>query len=117
MIRNMTRLREAGFRIDIDDFGIGYSSLSMLMNAPIDTVKVDKVFIDNLDASKSNREYVKQMCILIATTHKEVVFEGVETEEQAEFLSQWGFNIAQGWLFDRAISIKDFETKYLEDLK
>ena len=115
MLRNMTKLRQAGFRIDIDDFGIGYSSLSMLMNAPIDTVKVDKVFINNLNSSRRNREYVKQLCLLIATTNKEVVFEGVETEEQAEFISQWGFNIAQGWLFDKAISVSEFESKYLDD--
>lgn len=113
MMRNLSKLRNAGFKIDIDDFGIGYSSLSMLLTAPIDTVKVDKVFIDNLDRSEMSREYVKQICILIATTKKNVVFEGVETEDQAKFLSEWGFNIAQGWLFDKAISPKEFEEKYL----
>lgn len=113
MARNMSKLRDAGFKIDIDDFGIGYSSLSLLMTAPIDTVKVDKIFIDNIATSKDHREYVKQMCKLISTTRKDVVFEGVETEEQANCISEWGFNIAQGWLFDKAISVSDFETKYL----
>lgn len=113
MINTLTKLRDSGFKIDIDDFGIGYSSLSMLMNAPIDTVKVDKLFIDNIVSSELHREYVKQICILISTTKKNVVFEGVETEEQADFLSTWGYNIAQGWLFDKALSIDDFEKKYL----
>ena len=113
MSQNLAKLREAGFKIDIDDFGIGYSSLSMLMTAPIDTVKVDKLFIDNIVHSELEREYVKQICILIATTKKNVVFEGVETEEQAAFLSDWGFSIAQGWLFDKALAIDAFEKKYM----
>ncbi len=113
MIRYMNKLREHGFRIDIDDFGMGYSSLSVLLNAPIDIVKVDKVFIDNIATNKLEREYVKQICRLIATTHKEVIFEGVETEEQASFLSAIGYNMAQGWLFDKAISVREFEDKYL----
>lgn len=113
MVNNLTKLKDAGFKIDIDDFGIGYSSLSMLMTAPIDTVKVDKLFIDNIVNSELEREYVKQICILISTTKKNVVFEGVETEEQANFISKWGFNIAQGWLFDKALALDEFEKKYL----
>ena len=84
MIRYLSKLRDYGFKIDIDDFGIGYSSLSVLLNAPVDIVKVDKVFIDNIATNLLEREYVKQICALIATTHKEVIFEGVETEEQVE---------------------------------
>ena len=114
MIRYMSKLREYGFRIDIDDFGIGYSSLSVLLNAPVDIVKVDKVFIDNIATNLLEREYVKQICRLIATTHKEIIFEGVETEEQASFLSSIGYKMAQGWLFDTAIPVKDFEEKYLQ---
>ncbi|MBO6141762.1 MAG: EAL domain-containing protein [Ruminococcus sp.] len=113
MIRYMSKLRDYGFKIDIDDFGIGYSSLSVLLNAPVDIVKVDKVFIDNIATNLLEREYVKQICQLIATTHKEVIFEGVETEEQANFLSSIGYNMAQGWLFDKAIPVKEFEDKYI----
>ena len=113
MMRYMSKLREYGFKIDIDDFGIGYSSLSVLLNAPVDIVKVDKVFIDNIATNLLEREYVKQICRLIATTHKEIIFEGVETEEQANFLSDIGYKMAQGWLFDKAIPISEFEEKYL----
>ena len=113
MIRYMSKLREYGFKIDIDDFGIGYSSLSVLLNAPVDIVKVDKVFIDNIATNLLEREYVRQICRLIATTHKEVIFEGVETEEQANFLSSIGYKMAQGWLFDKAIPVKEFEDKYI----
>ncbi|MBR6337407.1 MAG: EAL domain-containing protein, partial [Ruminococcus sp.] len=62
MIRYMSKLREYGFKIDIDDFGIGYSSLSVLLNAPVDIVKVEKVFIDNIATNLLEREYVKQIC-------------------------------------------------------
>ena len=114
MLENMKILREKGFKVDIDDFGIGYSSLSFLLDAPIDVVKVDKLFVDNIDVSSRHREYLKQMCILINTTEKNIIFEGVETESQADFLNSCGFDCAQGWLFDKAINITEFEKKYID---
>ncbi len=113
MLSNMNTLRQHGFKVDIDDFGIGYSSLSFLLNSPIDTVKVDKVFVDGIEKSNYHREFIKQMCMLINTTKKEIIFEGVETENQADFLCKCGFDIAQGWLFDKAIRVDDFEKKYI----
>lgn len=114
MLENMRILRDKGFKVDIDDFGIGYSSLSFLLDAPIDVVKVDKLFVDNIDVSSRHREYLKQMCILINTTKKNIIFEGVETESQADFLNSCGFDYAQGWLFDKAINITEFEKKYID---
>lgn len=114
IFRNMSKLREAGFKINMDDFGIGYSSLSLLMKAPVDTVKVDKFFINNISNSTLEREYIKQMCVLISTTNKDIIFEGVETEQQASFLYSCGFNMAQGWLFDKAIPADKFINKYLK---
>lgn len=113
MFQNMNILREHGFKVDIDDFGIGYSSLSFLLNSPIDTVKVDKVFVDGIEKSKYHRDFIRQMCMLINTTNKEIIFEGVETENQAEFLCKCGFDFAQGWLFDKAIRVEEFERKYI----
>ncbi len=113
MFSNMNILRQHGFKVDIDDFGIGYSSLSFLLNSPIDTVKVDKVFVDGIEKSKYHRDFIKQMCMLINTTNKEVIFEGVETENQADFLCKCGFDLAQGWLFDKAIRVDEFEKKYI----
>lgn len=114
MFTNMKKLRENGFKIDIDDFGMGYSSLSVLLDAPVDIVKLDKVFIDNIVASTQAREYVNQICSLINSTNKEIIFEGVETERQAEILCRCGHRMAQGWLFDKALSVKDFENKYMK---
>ncbi len=113
LYNDMKRLRERGFKIDIDDFGMGYSSLSVLLNAPIDIVKVDKIFIDNIVSSNQARDYVNQMCTLINLTNKSIIFEGVETEAQAQILASSGHKLAQGWLFDKAISVPEFERKYL----
>ena len=113
LYNDMKKLRERGFKIDIDDFGMGYSSLSVLLNAPVDIVKVDKVFIDNIASNPQARDYVNQICSLINLTNKAIVFEGVETEDQAKILASSGHKMAQGWLFDKAISVAEFERKYL----
>lgn len=113
LFTNMKKLREHGFKIDIDDFGMGYSSLSVLMDAPVDIVKVDKVFIDNIENNEKSREYIDRICNLIQTASKEIIFEGVETEKQAEILCSSGHKMAQGWLFDKAIPVAEFEKKYL----
>lgn len=113
LFSNMRRLREQGFKIDIDDFGTGYSSLSVLIDAPVDIVKVDKVFIDDIGTSERSREYINQICSLIQSTRKDIIFEGVETEEQAKILSESGHTMAQGWLFDKAIPVNEFYEKYM----
>lgn len=109
----MEKLRAAGFKVSIDDFGVGYSTLSVLMNAPVDIVKIDKSFIDNIERSKVEREFVSNMCSLIETAHKDIIFEGVETDAQAVILCKSGYTKAQGWLFDKAIPVRDFEQKYM----
>lgn len=114
LFSNMKKFRERGFKIDIDDFGMGYSSLSVLLNAPVDIVKVDKVFIDNIASSAQARAYINQICKLIDTTKKDIIFEGVETEQQAVILANGGHKMAQGWLFDKAISVNEFEKKYMD---
>ncbi len=112
LFSNMKKLRNHGFKIDIDDFGMGYSSLSVLLHAPVDIVKVDKVFIDNIENSLIYRNYVNKICELISSTSKQILFEGVETEKQAEILSEKGHIMAQGWLFDKAMPVSEFNKKY-----
>ena len=111
----MERLRTEGFMVSIDDFGIGYSTLSVLMKAPVDIVKIDKSFIDNIEQNKKERDFVTTMCSLINTAKKDIIFEGVETDAQAAILCQSGYTKAQGWLFDRAMPLSDFEKKYMYD--
>ena len=101
-----------GFRIAIDDFGTGYSSLGVLLEIPADVVKIDKSFTDRINI-KEQRNFVSQMGSFIHSAKEEVIFEGIETEEQLRFLSSCGFLYGQGYLFDRPIPLKEFERKYM----
>ena len=74
----------------------------------------NKVFIDNIETDEKSREYIAQICNLIQSTSKSIIFEGVETEEQAKILLGSGHSMAQGWLFDKAIPVSEFEKKYLQ---
>lgn len=108
----LQRLRQHGFVVDIDDFGTGYSSLNMLMSAPVDIVKVDKSFIDNYE-NKQQQVYINQIGNLILSADKDIIFEGVETEEQIRLLTEYGYDSAQGYFFSRPIPLTEFEKKYI----
>lgn len=108
----LQQLRKHGFIVDIDDFGTGYSSLNMLMSAPVDIVKVDKSFIDNYE-TKEQQVYINQIGNLILSADKDIIFEGVETEEQIKLLTDYGYDRAQGYFFSRPIPLAEFEQKYV----
>lgn len=113
MLDDMDKLRKNGFKVDIDDFGTGYSSLNMLLNAPVDTVKIDKSFLKNIDNSEKERRYIDNLAHLINAAEKEIIFEGVETEHQAKILTECGYTMAQGYLFDRPIPADEFDRTYM----
>lgn len=106
-------LQEKGFGIALDGFGYGTSSLGFLLAAPVDVVKVDKAIWKNVTISGEGKEFVTALATLIMAAKKEVLFEGVETEEQASMLAESGFVKAQGFLFAEPMSIEDFEKNYL----
>lgn len=112
LYQQMSELRNFGFKIDIDDFGTGYSSLNMLMSAPVDIVKVDKSFIDNYKTTEE-KEYINQIGNLILSAKKDIIFEGVETEEQIGVLTNYGYDNAQGYFFSKPIPLGEFERKYI----
>lgn len=109
----MELLRKAGFRVAIDDFGTGYSSLNMLLDIPADIVKIDKSFLNRKNFT-TEKEFIVKMGALIRSVKEEVIFEGIETEEQATFLVECGFRFGQGFLFDKPIPIGMFEEKYMK---
>jgi diguanylate cyclase (GGDEF)-like protein len=97
-------LKELGVRVALDDFGTGYSSLSHLARLPIDTVKIDRSFVMNLEEA---REHIVVATSVIALGHRlglTVVAEGVETHEQAAFLGNESCDLLQGYLFSRPVS-------------
>lgn len=114
MVQDMAELQKAGFKVDIDDFGTGYSSLHMLLTAPVDIVKVDKSFLNDITQSEKNRKYVDCLGSLIQVTDKDIIVEGVETEHQAEILKDCGYTKAQGFLFGKAIPVQKFTDKYMK---
>ncbi|WP_188063831.1 putative bifunctional diguanylate cyclase/phosphodiesterase [Sphingobium sp. KCTC 72723] len=99
----LRELNAAGVRISLDDFGTGYASLSHLKEHPVDILKIDRSFVNNLPDSPDDRAIVSAMIGLGRNLAIEVVAEGIETMEQATLLRDMGCHTGQGFLFSRAI--------------
>jgi EAL domain-containing protein (putative c-di-GMP-specific phosphodiesterase class I) len=99
----LQELARMGFKMSIDDFGTGYSSLAYLHRFPFDTLKVDRSFVLRLAAGREAQEIVRTIVGLALALGKQTLAEGVEDEAQAALLEQLGVQVAQGWLFARAL--------------
>jgi diguanylate cyclase (GGDEF)-like protein/PAS domain S-box-containing protein len=99
-------LKSIGIKFAVDDFGTGYSSLTYLQKLPVDSIKIDKSFIMDLQ-HKSNREIVKMIINFAKLFNLKVVAEGVENIKTLEFLQTFGCDYYQGYFFSRAISSDD----------
>lgn len=100
-IKYLQGLRRDGVRIQIDDFGTGYSSLSYLKHLPIDTLKIDRSFISEVDTNPTDEIIVKAILVMAHSLGIRVVAEGVETAAQLAVLLQHGCEVAQGYYFSR----------------
>jgi EAL domain-containing protein (putative c-di-GMP-specific phosphodiesterase class I) len=105
----LARLKELGVRLSIDDFGTGYSSLSRLQGLPLDTLKIDRSFISDMDDDPDKREIVRVIVMLGQQLGMKVVAEGTETAEQVRFLKDLGCDYAQGFFFSRPVDAHAFE--------
>ena len=101
-VANIQTLRAQGIRVAIDDFGTGYSSLSYLLKLPVDKLKIDKSFIDDIGQMRS-AAIVHAVIALSRALGLKITAEGVETEEQHRFLKLAGCHFMQGWLFSKAV--------------
>jgi diguanylate cyclase (GGDEF)-like protein/PAS domain S-box-containing protein len=97
-------LNELGVSIAMDDFGTGYSSLSYLRSYPFNVIKIDREFINDLTQDSRDRELVSAAIAMAQGLGLKVVAEGVETEAQLEYLSTWGCDFGQGYLFSKPVS-------------
>ena len=105
-------MHDYGITTSIDDFGTGYSSLMLIKNLPVDVIKLDKSFIDNIsDVNSEDCTFVKDIIHMLQDIDLEAVAEGVETKVQADFLTEINCEIAQGYLFSRPIPHDEFEIK------
>ena len=107
--KHLDELKQMGLRIAIDDFGTGYSSLSYLNRLPADLLKVDKSFIDQMNATDSTRQYVAAIISIGHIMNMEVIAEGVEEEEQMETLRNIGCDFIQGFIWGRPIPPEEAE--------
>lgn len=101
-------LRSAGHPVLIDDFGTGYSGLSYLQHFRVDTLKIDKAFVDTVGTEAASASVAPHIVEMGHTLQLKLVAEGVETEEQAVWLAARGVQCGQGWLFARAMPRDDF---------
>ena len=112
----LSALNEMGIGMALDDFGTGYSSLSYLRRFPIDTLKIDRSFIHNINQDLGNSEIVKAIIALGQSLNLNVVAEGVEKQEELALLRGWGCEIAQGYLFSRPVSADKVPDMLQKDL-
>lgn len=107
--RLFQQLQDMGMRTAMDDFGAGYSILNMVIDIPVNTVKLDRVFISNCGNSEKGIYFLKQLISMIKGMGYQVVCEGVETMEQAEILKAAGCESGQGYLISKPVPIEEFE--------
>lgn len=110
-------LHEKGFSVAMDDFGSGYSSLNVLKNLYFDCIKLDKEFLAKGEGNPRMRQVISGAVEMIKGLGSSIVAEGVETKEQAEFLSRIGCDMAQGYLFSRPLPAGEFEKRLQDETK
>ncbi|WP_299659537.1 EAL domain-containing protein [uncultured Psychromonas sp.] len=108
----LTQLRDQGVSIAIDDFGVGYSSLSYLQKMDVDILKIDKSFVDDLETESNSRDLCKVMIMLAEQLNIQVVAEGIENEQQKQYLLEAGCQFGQGYLFSKPMPFLQFQENY-----
>ena len=106
-------LHNNGFLVEMDDFGSGYSSLNMLKDMPVDVIKIDMLFLREIEKQTRTSVILRNMINMTSELGMVPLTEGVETRDQYRILSQMGCRLFQGYLFSRPIPADDFETKFL----
>ncbi|MEY3870118.1 MAG: EAL domain-containing protein [Microcoleaceae cyanobacterium] len=108
-INLLRQFKERGIGISIDDFGTGYSSLSYLHRLPVDNLKVDRSFVNQMQEGRRNHQIVETIVTLSEHLKLDTIAEGIETLQQLERLQELGYKFGQGYLFSKPLSEKDAE--------
>ena len=117
LLKTMRKLHEIGFKLSIDDFGSGYSSLNMLKDIPADVIKIDREFFNGTVNSQKGRAVISTVVDLAKNLNMEVISEGVETVEQVDFLTEIDCSMVQGYYFAKPMTMESFEELWFSDLK
>lgn len=115
IIERLNELRKAGIRISLDDFGTGFSSLSYLKGLPIDTLKIDKTFVDTLLTDANTKIIMESIIYMVKRLGYETIAEGVETKAQFEYLRELSCDMIQGYYMGRPLPSVEIEN-LLEEL-
>jgi diguanylate cyclase (GGDEF)-like protein len=113
-LKILTELTSMGVSIAIDDFGTGYSSLQYLKKFPINTIKIDRLFVMDMATDNGDRVITQTIVLMANSLNLSTVAEGVETQDQVDLLKDMGCNHLQGFLFSKPIPKSEF-TKFLQD--
>lgn len=114
-IKILQNFRDKNIDISIDDFGTGYSSMNYLKLLPINVIKIDKSFIDNIDSNIKDQYIVEAMINLSKSLKLNIVVEGIETNAQEDLLNKIGCKSGQGYLFSKPILFEEFKNKIIND--
>jgi diguanylate cyclase (GGDEF)-like protein/PAS domain S-box-containing protein len=109
-IRLLEQIKERRIHISIDDFGTGYSSLSYLHRLPVDSLKVDRSFVNQMQIGRRNNQIVETIMALSHQLELDAIAEGIETQAQRERLQELGYRFGQGYLFSRPLTPENVET-------
>lgn len=108
----VAKLKNAGFLVEIDDFGKGQSSLSLLKDIDVDILKIDKEFLHETENAERSRIILRSVIAMAKELGMKVISEGVETDTQLEYLKSMGCNYFQGYYFSKPVPVDEFEGKY-----
>lgn len=108
IIEVLNNLKNIGIKISMDDFGTGYSSLSYIKKLPIDSIKIDRIFIKEIDKDKSNQKIVSAAISIAENFGLKVIAEGIETEAEKIMLQDMNCNVGQGYLFAKPMREEEF---------
>ena len=113
----LNNIKEHGIKASLDDFGTGYSSINMLKNMNFNMLKLDKSFLsENKEDEEREKIILTNIIKMAKSLSLEIVSEGVETIEQADYLKYLKCDCAQGYLFDRPLSVEDFEKRLISPI-
>lgn len=113
MKRVLSEIRKLGIGIALDDFGTGYSSLNHIKEIPLDIIKIDQTFVTDIESNAYAKAFLKMISELAGNLGLHVCVEGIERKEQLKVVKDMEIKYTQGFYFDRAIPLEEFEAKYI----
>ena len=108
VIEATRQLRHSGFKISLDDFGVGYSSVNLLCQIDVDTIKIDKSFLEHASILPCKRNLIEGIVAIADSLGIDILCEGVETRQQIDFLTRAGCTLAQGYYYGRPVPFDEF---------